>query len=387
MRVLHLLKTAVGASWALRQTKELVALGVEVHLAVPPGPMIEKYQKAGVIVHVFDASINFKKPWQNIAKAKAFRLLLDKVKPDLVHSHFVATTLLMRFAMRKSAIPKIFHVPGPLHLEHTLFRELDLKTANKKDYWMASCLWTKDKYQSHGIEKKKVGLAYYGVDEVDFVKPEPTTPKENLRQLLDMSEGAPLIGMVAYFYPPKAYLGQKRGLKGHEDLIDAMKLVASDFPDAKCVFVGGPWGDSEKYYLQVQRYAEQVGANNCVFLGFRSDVPSLYQQFDLAVHPSHSENVGGAVESMYANIITLTTRVGGFVDLVKDDITGYLAEPHNPESLARKIRQALESRGEKKEAMLKEAFEKVTSVMNVKDNAKQVLAFYHHVLQQERSDD
>ena len=385
MRVLHLLKTAVGASWALRQTKELVALGVEVHLAVPPGPMIEKYQKAGVTVHVFDPSINFKKPWKNFAYAKAFRQLVDRIQPDIVHSHFVATTLLMRFAMRKSTIPKIFHVPGPLHLEHTLFRELDLKTANQKDYWMASCLWTQDKYQSHGIHSHKVGLAYYGVDESDFVKPDLAAPKEDLRQVLNMTKDAPLVGMVAYFYPPKAYLGQQRGLKGHEDLIDAMKLVADDHPDAKCVFVGGPWGDSEQYYLRVQDYAKQVGADNCVFLGFRSDVPSLYSQFDLAVHPSHSENVGGAVESMYANIVTLTTRVGGFVDLVEDDVTGYLAEPHNPESLAEKIKQAFDSSGETKTAMLEKAFDKVTSVMNVKHNAKQVLAFYDHVLQQERS--
>jgi glycosyltransferase involved in cell wall biosynthesis len=81
----------------------------------------------------------------------------------------------------------------------------------------------------------------------------------------------------------------------------------------------------------------------------------------------------------------LTTRVGGFVDLVEDDVTGYLAEPHNPESLAEKIKQAFDSSGETKTAMLEKAFDKVTSVMNVKHNAKQVLAFYDHVLQQERS--
>ena len=385
MRVLHLLKTAVGASWALRQTKELVALGVEVHLAAPQGPMLDKYRDAGVNVHVFDASITFKKPCENFAKAKEFRQLLDNVKPDFVHSHFVATSLLMRFAMRQLSIPKVFHVPGPLHLEHTLFREMDLKTANAKDYWLASCLWTQDKYQSHGIEGERVGLAYYGVDEVDFVKPEPTAPKENLREVFGMPTDAPLLGMVAYFYPPKAYLGQKRGLKGHEDLIDAMKIVAAEFPEARCIFVGGPWGDSQRYYEQVQRYADSVGANNCEFLGFRSDVPSLYPQFDLAIHPSHSENVGGAVESMYAKVTTLTTDVGGFVDLVTDSETGYLAKPHDPESLAEKIIQALRNDKEAKDNMIQNAFDKVTAVMNVKDNAKQVLDFYHHVLKREQS--
>ena len=54
LKVLHLLKTAVGASWALRQTTELVKLGVEVHLALPDGPMVARYKATGVVVHIFD---------------------------------------------------------------------------------------------------------------------------------------------------------------------------------------------------------------------------------------------------------------------------------------------------------------------------------------------
>jgi len=34
MRVLHLLKTSIGASWALCQTRELVNQGVEAHVAL-----------------------------------------------------------------------------------------------------------------------------------------------------------------------------------------------------------------------------------------------------------------------------------------------------------------------------------------------------------------
>ena len=37
MKVLHLVKTSRGASWALRQMRELKRLGVDVHVALPPG--------------------------------------------------------------------------------------------------------------------------------------------------------------------------------------------------------------------------------------------------------------------------------------------------------------------------------------------------------------
>lgn len=379
MRVLHLLKTSVGASWALRQTTELVTLGVEVHLALPAGPMVEKYVNAGVNVHIFDPSIDMRRPWNNFAKAKALRDLVSKIEPDIIHSHFVATTLLMRFALRNIAIPRIFHVPGPLHLEHWLFRNIELAMANKYDYWLASCLWTRQKYLSCGIQSKRVGLAYYGVNEGDFLF--NSAPETKLREQLKLDEGSFLIGMVAYFYAPKAYLGQSRGLKGHEDLIDAIAIVRKQYPHVKCVFVGGPWGNTHSYFVKVKEYARQKVGESCIFLGLRSDVPQLYPQFDLAVHPSHSENVGGAVESMYAGVATLTTDVGGFPDLIIDGKTGYMAPAKDPSALAAKIISAIQDPVERKRR-IHNGLQKVAQVMNVEHNARQVYDFYTQILTQ-----
>jgi glycosyltransferase involved in cell wall biosynthesis len=380
MRVLHLLKTAVGASWALRQTAVLVKLGVEVHLALPEGPMVKKYHDAGVKVHIFDPSINIRHPFANKKQIKKLRDLVADVSPDLIHSHFVATTLLMRLALKKSSIPRVFHVPGPLHLEHGLFRRVELFMANKHDYWLASCLWTRSKYLQCGIVPEKVGLAYYGVNADEFLV--NSSQNTELRNDLGLSKEDFIIGMVAYFYRPKAYLGQARGLKGHEDLIDAMVIVNRQYPHVKCVFVGGPWGNSLKYFERVKTYAMQKTGDNCIFLGQRIDVPKLYPQFDLAVHPSHSENVGGAVESMYAQVSTLTSDVGGFPDLVTDGETGYIAAAKSPGELASKIIEAIDDPDERKKRVVK-GLEKVTQVMNVEHNARQVHDFYIDVLRQE----
>lgn len=380
MRILHLLKTAVGASWALRQTTELVKLGVEVHLALPEGPMVAKYQQAGIKVHIFDPSIVLNKPWLNIGQIKRLRALVDEVKPDIIHSHFVATTLLMRLALRKYAIPRIFHVPGPLHLEHVIFRNLELCLAQKQDFWLASCLWTQERYKQSGIASDRIGLAYYGVNEEDFLFQH--SPNVDLKKQLNLPVGSFVIGMVAYFYAPKAYLGQTRGLKGHEDLIDAIAIVKQSYPEVKCIFVGGPWGKSHEYFNKVKRYAQQKAGESCVFLGLRNDVPLLYPQFDLAVHPSHSENVGGAVESMYAQVVTLTTNVGGFPDLVSDGKTGYMVAAKSPERLAAKIIQAIDQPKDK-QRLIANGLHKVSRVMNVQHNAKQVFDFYQHILQQQ----
>lgn len=376
MKVLHLLKTSVGAPWALRQTEQLVKLGVEVHLALPAGPMVEKYQQAGLVVHIFDPALSISRPWKNISAIKKLRALVKQIQPDVIHSHFVATTLLMRCGLIGFQIPRIFHVPGPLHLEHRLFRWLDLTSGRKQDYWLASCLWTQNKYRNCGIAEHKVGLAYYGVNAEDFTF---RTSENSLKASLNMESEDFLIGMVAYFYGPKSYLGQTRGLKGHEDLIDALAIVREKYPNTKCVFVGGPWGSADDYFNNVKKYAQNAVGDACVFLGTRNDVPELYPQFDLAVHPSHSENVGGAVESMYAGIPTLATNIGGFPDIVTDGVTGLLADVKSPASLADKIIQAIEH-PELCQNMVQKGLLKVQEVMNVEHNAKQVLAFYQQVL-------
>src|SRR5207302_2839370 len=64
MTALHLVKTGVGAAWALAQMSELVRRGVRVHVAVPQGPMAARYRAAGVTVHLIDLDFPARAPWR-----------------------------------------------------------------------------------------------------------------------------------------------------------------------------------------------------------------------------------------------------------------------------------------------------------------------------------
>ena len=253
MRVLHLVKTTQGAIWALKQMKELVDLNVDVHVALPSySGKASLYEQVGVKVHILDTDLSLKLVWNMASKLKAFRKLLRAIKPDLVHSHFFGTTIVMRLAMRGFSIPRIFQVPGPLHLEHSFFRNLELLVSDKNDFWIASCEWTKKTYQSLLGRKKEIFLSYYGTDVETFVK----KSKEYLYEELGIPADTKIIGMVSYMYPPKPYLGQKRGLKGHEDLIDAVAIVAEQYPSVKLVFVGGAWAGATDYENKVIDYGK-----------------------------------------------------------------------------------------------------------------------------------
>ena len=334
MKSLHLVKTSYGAVWAYRLMRDLVLLGDEVHIALPgEGPMVRLYAEAGVKVHKLDYSLT--RIFSSIA---GLRALVEDVSPDIIHSHFVLTTMIMRLALRNDNRPHIFEVPGPLHLEHSLTAKLELLLSCKNDYWIATCRWTYDRYRQMGVPKNRLFLTYYGGDIVD-----KRYQKGLLRKELSLTENDLVVGMVAYMYAPKWYLGQKVGLKGHEDFIDAVSILEQKYPNLHSVCIGGPWNGACWYEKKIHMYAAKR-CRNMHFMGDRPNVPELYQDISVAVHPSHSENLGGAAESLSLGVPTVATEVGGFPDIVINGQTGLLVRPHSPEDLAIAIEALIENR-------------------------------------------
>lgn len=341
-------------------------LGDEVHVAMPVnGILVPQYKESGVVIHELNYSM--RNAWGTIKK---IRKVVDEVNPDIVHSHFVITTLMMRLALRKRKVARVFEVPGPLHLEHKLYRNADVWTAQKKkDFWIPTCQWSYHKYKECGIDDSRLFLTYYGGDLVDR-----SYQKGLLRSELGLADDDIIVGMVAYMYAPKKYLGEKRGLKGHEDLIDAVALIQDKYPHLHLVMVGGPWEGAEKYEEEVIAYGKKR-VRNVHFLGTRNNVPELYQDFNMVVHPSHSENLGGAGESLMLAVPTIASDVGGFPDIVIPKKTGYLTKPSDPDSIAKAIETVIANPGEAKR-LAENGRAYVHDILDAKKTSKDVYAFY-----------
>jgi glycosyltransferase involved in cell wall biosynthesis len=185
--------------------------------------------------------------------------------------------------------------------------------------------------------------------------------------------------MVAYMYAPRTYLGQTRGIKGHEDLIDAVQLLRGRGLDCAVVFVGGAWGGAAWYEERLRRYAQRVLGDRAIFLGNRPDVGGLYVQFDLAVHPSHTENLGGAPESLMLGVPTVAAAVGGLPELVQDGRTGWLAPPKDPAALADAIEAVLSNPAEARRRTV-EGERLARRMFDVRGMAESVLGFYDAIL-------
>ena len=378
MKILQVVKTNRGATWALNQAIFLKKIGVEIITVMPEcnkGNAI-KYRESGMQVIAGDWSLPVTKPWKFFSKRNEIRKVVKEISPDLIHLHFVTNVLMCRMALHKDKTPRLFQVPGPLHLENKLTNFVERHTATKSDYWAGACKKTCAIYRDKGIADERVFLAYYGV-------PQKNTEQSDglpiLHTEFHIPENKKIIAMVSYFYRPKKLLGQKRGLKGHEDFIDAMKLVMEKHDDVIPVVIGNAWDGAEKYEQEVKRYAKEQLGDRIVFTGYRSDVYRLYPEIDIVVHPSHSENLGGAAESLMLAVPTISSDVGGFPDIVNPGETGCLVKSKDPSDLAEKIEWALEN-PDKMKAMAQNGQRLVNKLLDLNNTAKVVYSVYKQII-------
>lgn len=374
MRVLHVVKTSDGARWAALQAQVLAQLGIEVHVALPSssGEAIGLWRSAGAHLHILDCSLPIQSPWLLNSRIQAIRQLVNRVAPDLIHCHFVTTIILLRLALgHNHPIPRLFQVPGPLHVEHALYRRAELATAGLPDYWIASSHYTRNLYLANGVPASHVFLSYYGIQ----IKPRVPTVIHTLRHRFQ--PGTRIVGNINYMYPPKWYLGQFKGIKRHEDVIDALGIVCRKRPDVVGVLVGGEWGTGSQYEQQLRERARQV-AGEKIFLPGRiqhTQSADVWNEFDVAVHVPISENCGGVAEPLLAGVPTIASRVGGLPEVVLDGITGWLVDPKNPRQLADAIFQVLD---EQKEAHARTKRGKllVTQMFDINRTVKEIEQLY-----------
>jgi glycosyltransferase involved in cell wall biosynthesis len=189
----------------------------------------------------------------------------------------------------------------------------------------------------------QVELIYYAVDQSGH-NPEKAD-RGLVRREFGIADGVPVIGNIAYFYPPLVFERlvspplRGRGLKGHDVLIRAVPLVLQSIPDAKFLLVGRGFGaGGPEYEQQLKDLTASLGvAGSVIFTGERRDVPNLLAAFDVSTQCSLADNLAGTVESLLMARPLVASDIPGFADTVKHEETGLVVPPDDPPALAAAI--------------------------------------------------
>ncbi len=208
------------------------------------------------------------------------------------------------------------------------------------------------------IPGERIRIILNGIDmeEVD------EAPKGNLREMLSVPEGVPLIGVVARLTP----------VKGHKDFLRAVKLLREEGLSFRVALIGD--GDMKE---ELEQEIMALGLEDIVKMtGYVGQVMEAIKCLDIAVLPSEEEGLGLSIlESMAAGVPTAASNTGGIPEVITHMETGLLFEPKNPTDMADKIKMLLTDEALKKElAERGKAF--VRENYNAEKMAKDTEKFY-----------
>mgnify|MGYP001791285755 CR=1 FL=1 len=355
MKILHVVSTPNGAPWMIALAREQKKLGHDVAVVIPSldGNIAPEVRSAEIALYAAPVDGILYAP-SHVARLRSLiRIvrLLRELRPDVVHSHIFASVIASRMASWIADVP--IHLAGnvhPISLESTVMRAIEVGTAFCDTKTIASSTYTRTLYIEHSVPADQVELIFYAVDQSghDPALVDATAVRRNL----GIADETPVVGKIAYFYPPSKKNGtlprflHGRGIKGHDVFLRAMPHVLASVPDAKFVVVGRGWGaDGPAYEQTLRDLATTLGIDHAVlFAGETNDVPAMLAAFDVSVHCSLSDNLAGTVESLLMERPMVVSDIPGFADTIIHEETGLLVPIDDPPALAAAIIRLLRDR-------------------------------------------
>lgn len=306
----------------------------------------------------------------NIIAYKQIVKLINDENIDYIHCNTPVGGLIGRLAGKKCKVKKVIYQAHGFHF---------YKGASKKNWliyyliekWLAhytDAIITINKEDYEAAQKfklKKGGKAYLvhgvGIDLKDYKNPAPTNQAK--RDELGIPADAFVLISV----------GELNENKNNKVIISALsKLNRKDIHYVLCGI-----GDKEQ---ALKEQAEAAGlSNNIHFLGFRKDVKQLYEMADCFVMSSYREGLPRSImEGMASGLPCIVSDIRGNVDLVEDNVGGYLCKSDDHSGFANAISK-LAKNTEVREKMGAYNLEKIKE-FDVSVVEKELLDIYEEVL-------
>jgi glycosyltransferase involved in cell wall biosynthesis len=176
--------------------------------------------------------------------------------------------------------------------------------------------------------------------------------------------------------------------KGQDYFLEALAETVHSVPQIKALIVGEvePGLQQQKYYKRLQHLVTTLRlSNNVIFTGFQTNIPQLMAASDIIVHSASAPEPFGrvVVEAMAACRPVIATAAGGVLEIIEDQVNGFLVPPQNSLAMAKAILHLLNNPEQARTVALR-AQQHVRKRFSIQQHIMAVQRMYQHILALEK---
>ena len=319
--------------------------GFDVSTITAPGPEQESIRMEGA--SAFDVPMNREiSPLADVVSLWRLWRLLRRIRPEITNSGNPKAGLLGGLAAVLAGVPCRIYTLHGLRLETTTGAKRQVLVWAEKIACKCAhrVICVSPSLRERAIDlglvesAKTAVLACHGVEVERYAGTEENLARaDGLRREMNLPKDSLVIGFVGRFTRDK----------GIPELMEAYRILRSDFPELRLLLVGD-FEDGDPVPLSVRTLIE----NDPLILrsGFVPDTSAYYQLMDVLVLPTRREGFGLVnIEAQAAGKPVVTTRATGATDSVQDGKTGLLVPVGDSSALASAIRSLLSDNAKRKE--------------------------------------
>ena len=244
---------------------------------------------------------------------------VNKIKPDVICTHFTRPLFLGFFAAKFLNIPLVHSEHCSPDYRKGITGEVSKFTLKSAKKIICNSAFTQIRFDKKYPKSSRKSLVVYNP-----VKQREETKKEDLRLKHNIDDKALVIGHVGGLVP---WRDQLTLLKSFDQLTQCSTL-------SHLVLVGdGPCRPEIEKYI-----AENKLENSVTLAGYSDNIGGYLKLFDIFVNPAIEEGFGIAVvEAMLSSLPVVLANAGAHPELVKESETGFLYEKKNENDLFQKL--------------------------------------------------
>lgn len=281
--------------------------------------------------------------WKKDLKAyKEIRKIIREYQPDIVHTHASKAGALGRLAASKEGVPVIVHTFHG-HVFHSYFGSIKTRFFKSVERYLAkkstqivaiSQEQKKELTEIHKIcDPDKMTIIPLGFD-LSMFKENSTSKRAAFREKYKLNENEIAIGIIGRLAP----------VKNHSLFVESIHQLIKNSSTTKIkAFIIGDGTERESIENTIAQLPQEI-QQSFTLTSWIKNIDEAIAGLDIVALTSLNEGTPvSLIEAQAGGKPVVSTKVGGVIDVVKNEESGYISQNLEPKSFSILLKKLCES--------------------------------------------